>query len=1155
MASDDKPGGDATTGQPPANPRQPIVVERNIRLVPPSHRTKPIVVEVRRKRPQPAPEQATSELGSAPAAADLAPNRPNETKVAPRAQQAARDTVVVTVRLPPRPTPGEATQRVPVEPITTAAKASELSGDRTQRAEPSADSAGAAGGRGGGGGEAGVAPEPQRRPAFLMNLPSALAGQYKIDDHFTTKGGEATILLLRSIAKGEEAIAKLYHKGIEPKSQILEQLRVADPRYVIKLLEHGKSDGIWYELQEYAPHGSLADLLGKRGGKLAPDEVKTILARLHKALSYIHALDPEIVHCDLKPSNILIRQLQPLEVVLADFGIARNLDFSERHTEAHGTIGYMPPEALGGEANKGKVSREFDWWSLGMVIAELLGSRPFAGLSNLTIAARLGERAPIDLQALWEPKTATQTLSWTRLCRGLLQPERKERWGANEVARWLEGAIIALPQASEEWLRTGEWPATSPRRSTAHETEELVADSPYVLGGNKYFTLREFGEALVRNWDEAIKRVGRRRDIENWLGDKLGDHDALNRFLDIVEIANMPPQQQLAYFAAYVLQVPEVAKASDDGTRKLCLEAHLAVPEAQLAMAKLLLGRSLGAPDYGRAAALASAAAKAGVSDARELAASLEDFRTILAGAEAGDPTRQFELSDLLAIGGGIPADAEESARWLRLAAEGGLAAAQCALGHKYYYGNDGFEQSYEKAVACYRKAAEQGHADGEFWLGFMYKHGRGVRRNEAEGVAWYRRAAEQGHAVAAYNLGCSYDSGEGVPQDHAQAVAWYRRAADQGDISAIYNLGCSYRDGEGVSQNYGEAIACFRKAGEGGHASALYNLGCLYRDGRGVPTDYEQAIAWFHKAVEKGHAAAAYHIARMHDSGQGAVKDSAAAFRWYRKAAELGDVDAYFTLGVRYENGEGVGLDLAQAFAAYAKAAEAGHVAAMYSLGCCYDFGQGVPADHARAVTWYRKAAENGHASAMYNLACSYDKGQGVPKDAAQAAAWYRRAADLGHLSATFNLACSCRDGEGVPQNYGEALALYRKAADAGHVGAKFNIGRFHRDALGIARNYGEARVWFERAAKEGSVRAQVALGDMFLKGLGVAENPTTAVYWYRMAADQGDAEGQNYLGNLYELGNGVPRSLRDAIFWYRKAAAQGHTGAAYSLQRLEPQ
>jgi TPR repeat protein len=55
-----------------------------------------------------------------------------------------------------------------------------------------------------------------------------------------------------------------------------------------------------------------------------------------------------------------------------------------------------------------------------------------------------------------------------------------------------------------------------------------------------------------------------------------------------------------------------------------------------------------------------------------------------------------------------------------------------------------------------YRKAAEQGYADAQYKLAYMYDFGLGVRASVAEATKWLRRAAEQGHAEARRTLASS---------------------------------------------------------------------------------------------------------------------------------------------------------------------------------------------------------------------------------------------------------------------------------------------------------------------------------------------------------------------------------------------------------------
>ena len=67
---------------------------------------------------------------------------------------------------------------------------------------------------------------------------------------------------------------------------------------------------------------------------------------------------------------------------------------------------------------------------------------------------------------------------------------------------------------------------------------------------------------------------------------------------------------------------------------------------------------------------------------------------------------------------------------------------------------------------------------------------GQGVPQDDKEAVKWYRLSAEQGYAEAQFNLGFMYDNGEGVPQDYKEAVKWYRLSAEQGNALGQYNLG-----------------------------------------------------------------------------------------------------------------------------------------------------------------------------------------------------------------------------------------------------------------------------------------------------------------------------------------------------------------------------
>ena len=88
--------------------------------------------------------------------------------------------------------------------------------------------------------------------------------------------------------------------------------------------------------------------------------------------------------------------------------------------------------------------------------------------------------------------------------------------------------------------------------------------------------------------------------------------------------------------------------------------------------------------------------------------------------------------------------------------------------------------------VEALRAKAEQGDAEAQLNLGFMYAQGQGVPQDDAEGIKWYRLAAEQGDAGVQYYLALMYALGHSVPQDYAKEAKWYRLAAEQGNAEGL---------------------------------------------------------------------------------------------------------------------------------------------------------------------------------------------------------------------------------------------------------------------------------------------------------------------------------------------------------------------------------
>jgi eukaryotic-like serine/threonine-protein kinase len=334
------------------------------------------------------------------------------------------------------------------------------------------------------------------------NLPPELVSSYETLEELTAQGGEADLLHVRSRSDNNEYVIKLYRKGIVPKQDVAENVKSISqnyPDYFIRLLEYSYSNECSYEILEYAPNGSLADLIAKQP-QFSESHIQRLLQQLSEAIHCLHTNKNRIVHRDLKPSNVMIRQQNPLKIALIDFGISSLLDTGTiRQTSMNRTVSYAPPEAMAGT-----VSPAFDYWSLGIILVELLtGKHPFQGLSETAVNSLLIQKS-VDLTGITDSR-------WKALCQGLLLRDSKRRWSRSEIGRWLEGESLSI--ASDDYISS-------------------IQCKPYPLLGENYNTPQELALGLAQNWDEGIKRFGR-GSISEWIKDSIKNEDLYHAILDI----------------------------------------------------------------------------------------------------------------------------------------------------------------------------------------------------------------------------------------------------------------------------------------------------------------------------------------------------------------------------------------------------------------------------------------------------------------------------------------------------------------------------------------------------------------------------------------------------------------------------------------------
>ncbi len=156
------------------------------------------------------------------------------------------------------------------------------------------------------------------------------------------------------------------HAAIEQEAQLWAQ--ASGHPNVMPIIEANDYDGQIVIVSEYAPDGSLEQLLKNNGGALPIKRAVELVVGILNGLEFLHSR--KIIHRDLKPANILLQGDTPR---LMDFGISRAMRTTSVSANIAGTPKYMAPEAF-----DGKRDVRTDVWSVGVLLYQMLAGRlPF----------------------------------------------------------------------------------------------------------------------------------------------------------------------------------------------------------------------------------------------------------------------------------------------------------------------------------------------------------------------------------------------------------------------------------------------------------------------------------------------------------------------------------------------------------------------------------------------------------------------------------------------------------------------------------------------------------------------------------------------------------------------------------------------------------
>ena len=227
-----------------------------------------------------------------------------------------------------------------------------------------------------------------------------LDGRYALEA-LVGSGGMADVYRAKDQLLERTVAVKILHQQYENDTEFITRFqreakaaaRITHPN-IVNVYDVGVAEGRHYIVMEYVPGRTLKERIKEEGPVPVPQALQ-IARQIARALAQAHANN--LVHCDIKPHNILV--MPDGNVKVADFGIARAVTESTMtyNDNIMGSVHYFSPE----QARGTMITPKSDVYSLGVLLYEMLSGRiPFDGNTAVSIARKHLEEDPQPLHMI-----------------------------------------------------------------------------------------------------------------------------------------------------------------------------------------------------------------------------------------------------------------------------------------------------------------------------------------------------------------------------------------------------------------------------------------------------------------------------------------------------------------------------------------------------------------------------------------------------------------------------------------------------------------------------------------------------------------------------------------------------------------------------------